>query len=136
MDIRSRLKLLIAPLVFTLLSNATAAQDRVRNLALKNGETVELFTIYQVARCRSILIGKPEVEVLDGTPELSFSIKDAMVVPRNATNCSQKVQGGILEVTANNVTEKKEAKVTIRINYKTKDGPRQNAGSYTISLYP
>lgn len=131
-----RLRMLALAMGFALPLNGLEAQERVRHLALKNGETVELFTIYSVARCRSILVGKPDVEVLEGPPELSFSIRDAMVVPRNATNCSQKVSGGILEVTAKNVTEPKEAKVTIRVNYSTKDGPRQNAGSYNISLFP
>lgn len=131
-----RLQLLMFLIVFSFPLHASKAQEHVRNLAMKNGETVELFTIYQVARCRSTLVGKPEVEVLEGPPELSFSIRDAMVVPRNATNCSQKVSGGILEVTAKNVTEHKEARVTIRVNYNTKDGPRQNAGSYNVSLFP
>ena len=119
-----------------LLVNGASAQERPRSLALKNGESTELFTVYSVAKCRSILVGEPDVEVLEGPPEVSVSYKEAMVVPRNAPNCTDKVKGGIVTATASNVNEQKVGKMTIRVKYTTKDGPRQSANVYNVSLFP
>ncbi len=38
--------------------------------------------------------------------------------------------------TAKEVKEPKEAKLTYRVKYKTKDGDRQTSNVYTISLFP
>ena len=63
----------------------TQGQQR---LAIKNGESVELHPIYYVSHCHSIMIGLPEIEVLEGPPELKLSIKksrccrDGRAVPR------------------------------------------------------
>lgn len=48
------------------------AQQRV---AVKNGETVELGTVYYISNCRSIMLGKPEIEVLDGPKEVELSAR-------------------------------------------------------------
>jgi hypothetical protein len=115
--------------------SSASAQAPVKK-ALKNGETLELFTVYSVARCRSIIVGKPKVEVLEGASELDFAVKSAMVMPRNAASCTDKVPGGIVTVTAKGITEEKELKVTLRVNYMTKDGPRTDARSYYFLLFP
>ncbi|MBX9847153.1 MAG: hypothetical protein K2Z80_35645 [Xanthobacteraceae bacterium] len=108
------------------------AQDRI---VIKNGETIELHSVYFVAKCRSIMVGLPEVEVLEGPQEVKLSIKEGEVLPRRF-NCAKPVQGGTLTATAKDITEPKAAKLTYRIKYKTKDGERQTARVYSVSLFP
>ena len=97
------------------------AQQR---LAVKNGETVELGTAYYISNCKSIALGKPEVEVLDGPKEVALSIKEGMVVPRKY-NCAKPVAGGTVLLTARDVAEPLDSTLTYRVKYKTKDGDRQ-----------
>lgn len=106
-----------------------------RRLAVRNGETVEIGSVYYVANCRSIMIGLPEIEVLEGPAAVALSIKEEPVLPRRQ-GCANKVAGGTLILTAKGVTEKTEVKLTYRLNYKTKDGPRQTSNSYVVSLFP
>ena len=108
------------------------AQQR---LAVKNGETVELGTAYYILNCKSIALGKPEVEVLDGPKEVALSIKEGMVVPRKY-NCAKPVAGGTVLLTARDVAEPLDSTLTYRVKYKTKDGDRQVSHVYKLSLFP
>lgn len=109
------------------------AQNRV--IALKAGESVELMTVYWVSNCRSIMVGLPEIEVLEGPKEVSLSMKQGMVLPRRQ-NCAARVPGGILIATAKDVKEPVEAKLTYRLMYKTKDGDRPRGYVLQLSLFP
>ena len=108
------------------------AQTRI---ALKSGETTELGLVYYISNCASIMVGNPEIEVLDGPPELTLSFKPGMVIPR-AQNCAKPVRGGTLILTAKEIDESKQATLTYRIKYKTKEGDRQRSGVYNVSLFP
>jgi hypothetical protein len=77
--------------------NAYAQADR--RIVLKAGETVELKTVYWVSNCKSIMIGLPEIEVLEGPSQVTLSVKESMVLPRRQ-NCANRVPGGILTATA------------------------------------
>jgi hypothetical protein len=114
------------------------AQSPEPGIALKSGESVDLGSLWYVARsnCKSIMIGTPEVEILEGPPELTLSVKEAMVLPRSLNNCSNKVAGAILTATAKDVKEPIHAKLTYRVKYKTKDGDRQLANVRDVSLFP
>jgi hypothetical protein len=46
------------------------------------------------------------------------------------------VAGGKVVATAKDVKEPKEAKLTIRLNYNTKEGERQSSSVYIVSLFP
>jgi hypothetical protein len=109
------------------------AQERI--IALKAGESVELHTVYWVLNCRSILVGVPEVELLEGPEQISLSIKKAMVLPRRQ-NCAKQVPGGIVIATAKDVKERLEGKMTYRVKYKTKDGDRPRGYAFRLSLFP
>ena len=111
------------------------AQADVRRLGLKSGENIELGPVYFVANCRSIMIGLPEIEILEGPPEVTLSIKEAQVLPRRQ-GCAAPVAGGKLMLSAKTVTEPREAKLIFRVKYKTKDGDRQISNSYIVSLFP
>ena len=60
------------------------AQTQPSRVALKNGEAIELTTVYFISNCRSIMIGLPEIETLEGHAELSLAIKEEQVVPRTS----------------------------------------------------
>jgi hypothetical protein len=111
------------------------AQDALRRLAVKNGESVDLGTVYYVSNCRSIMVGLPDIEVLEGPTGVAVSIREEPVLPRRQ-GCAAKVPGGTLVLTAKDVTEPAEAKLTYRVNYKTKDGPRQTSHTFMVALFP
>jgi hypothetical protein len=110
------------------------AQDAGR-IAVKNGESVDLGKVYYVSHCRSIMVGLPDIEVLEGPKSVALSIREEPVLPRRQ-GCAANVAGGTLVLTAKDVTEPAEAKLTYRVNYKTKDGPRQTSHSFMVSLFP
>lgn len=114
------------------LANVAQAQQR---LALKGGESVEVGSVYYVSNCRSIMVGIPEIEILESPELVTLSIKEGMVLPRRQ-NCANRVPGGTIVLTAKQVNEPVEAKLTYRIKYKTKDGDRQTSGVYNLSLFP
>jgi hypothetical protein len=120
---------------YLIMSSELKGQNVPQRLAIKNGESMELHPVYYVSHCHSIMIGLPEIEVLEGPPELRFSIREEPVLPRRQ-GCAAKVPGGTLLLMAKGVTEKMEAKLTYRVKYNTKDGPRQTSSAYIVSLFP
>lgn len=111
------------------------AQSTPQRLAIKNGESIDIGLVFFVLACRSIMIGLPEVEILEGPPQAALTIREEPVLPRRF-GCATKVAGGTLVLTVNGVTEKTEASLTYRLKYKTKDGPRQTSHTYIVSLFP
>ena len=117
------------------LSSAAAHGQNTLRVALKNGESVDIGPVYFITNCKSIVIGRPEVEILEGPPEVTVSIREEMVLPR-VQNCAQKVPGGTVVLTAKDLTASKEAKITYRVKYKTKDGDRQRGVVVNVPLFP
>jgi hypothetical protein len=117
------------------MTNELKGQNAPQRLAIKNGESIELHPVYYVSHCHSVMIGLPEIEVLEGPPELKLSIREEPVLPRRQ-GCAAKVPGGMLLLMAKGVTEKIEAKLTYRVKYSTKEGPRQTSSAYIVSLFP
>ena len=124
--------LAIVILAVALSAGGAVAQERI---ALKSGESLELGPVYWVANCRSIMIGLPDIEVLEGPVEVALSIKEGMVLPRRQ-NCGSRVAGGTLVVTAKDIKEPAETKLAYRLKYRTKDGERVRSNVYRVSLYP
>jgi hypothetical protein len=107
--------------------------QQTRHVALKSGESTELRNYYFVQHCRSIMIGNPVLDVLEGPEELAVSLKGGMKVPQQ---CTKPVLGGTVIATAKNVKAPKEAKLTIRLKFNTKVGERQSSNVYIVSLFP
>jgi hypothetical protein len=116
-------------------STVAQAQQPVRQLALKNGESVDIGTFYFVLNCRSILTALPMAELLEGPPQLSVAVTEAMIVPR-AEQCPNEVKGGRVTLSAKDVTQRSEAQITIRLKFPTKDGERQGSRQYKVTLFP
>ena len=104
-------------------------------IALKSGESTELGQLYWVSHCKSLLKSTPEVEVVDGPPGVTVSVKDAMVLPR-FQNCASRVPGGILVVSAKDIEDPSYTRLTIRVTYKTRDGDRKLSQVFNLSLIP
>jgi hypothetical protein len=119
----------------SLAASQALAQGEVRRLTVKNGESIDLYAVYWTANCRSVMLGLPEIEVLEGPREVSLSVREEPVLPRRQ-GCANKIPGGTLMLTAKGVTEPMEAKLAYRVKYKTKDGERQTSQVYIVSLYP
>jgi hypothetical protein len=106
------------------------------SVALKSGETTELTELYWVSsNCKSQLRGTPAVEVLDGPPGITVTVKDAMVVPRYQ-GCAKPVAGGKVMIAAKDIEDASYTRLTIRVTYKTRDGDRQRSAVYNLSLFP
>jgi hypothetical protein len=111
------------------------AENSPRSIALKNGESVDLLPVYGEKNCRSILTETPKVEVLEGPPEIKVMVREEMVAPRRAA-CKDKIKGGFVVVTANDVKARTEGKLTFRVKYKGKEGDRQTSHTYNLTLFP
>ena len=111
------------------------AQEKLPRIALRSGESVDLRNFFFIANCQSVLTSPTVVEVLEGPDEVTLKIRDEMVLPRGYS-CAKPVPGGVVVATAQGVMETKEAKLTFRLKYNTKQGPRQNSNTYIVSLYP
>jgi hypothetical protein len=113
----------------------SAAVDAQSGIALKSGESTELQSVYWVINCASIVVGSPQIEILEGPAELNLAIKEGMVIPRRQ-NCAKPVPGGTVVATAKDVKEPTQARLTYRIKFKTKVGDRQESHVYNVSLFP
>jgi hypothetical protein len=113
---------------------AETQQDE-RKVALKSGESVVLRQFIFVSNCISMLTAPTTIDVLQGADEVSLSVREQMVVPLTR-NCPNPVPGGVVVATAKTIDQPKEVKITYRLNYTTKTGPRQSSNSYIISLFP
>jgi hypothetical protein len=109
------------------------AQHAPRRIALKSGESTELRNFYAVQQCRSILIGTPVLDVLEGPKELAVTFKERAKIP---AKCTKPVPGGTVIATAKEIKTPKEARLTIRLKFKTRIGERQTSNSYIVSLLP
>jgi hypothetical protein len=82
----------------------TAGADAQPLIALKSGESTELPDVVWWVNCRSIVVGNPEIEILEGPEEVTLALKPKMVVPRRG-NCAKPVPGWSVTATAKDVKE-------------------------------
>jgi hypothetical protein len=122
------------------LANAEAKAQTVYfdvlTVALKSGESAELADVYYIgSHCQSLLKAVPEVEVLEGPPGVTATIKEDKIVPRTF-GCTKPVPGGKLIITAKEVEEYGRARLVLRVKMKTSSGERQWSRDVNISLIP
>jgi hypothetical protein len=122
--------------VFASLIGGCISAQAVETVALKSGETVELNNLFWVANCRSLLTGPMRVEILQGPPEITASIREQNIVP-HVLNCPKAVKGGVLLLSAaKDVKTKIQAKVVLRVKYPTVDGDRQKSFDLDAVVVP
>jgi len=135
-QVKSVLAIACVTLAASLAISGARAQQAPRHIALKSGESTELRKFYFVdGHCRSLMIGTPVLDVLEGPEEVTVTLKEDPVVP-SKSKCTNRVPGGAVIATAKEVKAKKEAKLTIRLKFKTRIGERQSSSSYAVSLFP
>src|SRR5829696_5621550 len=78
---------------------SASAEGFVPTISLKSGESIDLMNVFFVVNCRSVLKATPQVEILDGPPQVSAAVREGMVLPRIA-NCAKPVKGGTIVLTA------------------------------------
>jgi hypothetical protein len=105
-------------------------------VAIKGGETIELGNLFFVVNCRSLLKGPMTVEILEGPPDVTASIKEQQIVP-HIQNCAKPVAGGILLLTAaKEIPARTQAKLILRVKYPTVDGERQKSRDIDLTMLP
>jgi hypothetical protein len=114
-------------------AQAQLSQAIMTEVALKSGETVDLSDISWTINCKNFLKGVPEVEILQGPPGVTASIKEKMVLPR-IKQCPNRVRGGTLSVSANDVTEDSTSVLLLRLKYPTLEGRRDRNWSVRVVL--
>jgi hypothetical protein len=141
MNISAKTLLAILPIGIAAALGGAESQAQTRaivgspNIALKSGESAELGNLYFISNCKSVLTSTPTVEVLDGPPGVTVSIKEEMVMAR-AQKCAAPIKGGKLFVAAGDIQDQSFSTLTLRITYKTRDGERKLSQSYNLELFP
>ena len=138
-----RSKLLVAFAVFGFASLGSAISSgaqtiyfSVLNVALKNGESIQLGEVFYIStECRSLLTGTPEVEIMDGPPGVAVTIKKAMVVPRSV-GCAKEIPGGKIMISANDIEDYSHTRMVVRIKYPTKSGDILRSRHINVTLFP
>ena len=113
----------------------TMALSGVATIALKSGESTEVGNLYYVTNCKSLLKSTPEVEILDGPPGVTASIKEDMILPR-FQKCASPVKGAKLVLAANGIEDSSFSTLTLRVTYRTRDGDRKLSHIFNLSLLP
>src|SRR6266852_420449 len=98
MRVRHRLILLATTIQVAFAFSCAGTAHGQTRIVLKSGESTEFGPTYWIANCKSLVIGLPVIEVLEGPPELILTFKEGMVTARRQ-NCPNKVAGGTVVVT-------------------------------------
>lgn len=106
-----------------------------QTMALKSGESEEVIDLYYVQNCISLLNSPPQVEVVDGPPGVTASLKEDMVLPR-FQKCPGKVKGAKLMVSAGTVEDPSFSQLTVRVTFDTREGIRKQTFVINLSLIP
>jgi hypothetical protein len=121
---------------FASLSGGCISAQAAETVALKSGETVDLNNVFWIVNCRSLLTGPMRVEILEGPPEITASIREQNIIP-HVQNCAKPVKGGVLLLTAaKDLQTKIQAKVVLRVKYPTVDGEKQRSFDLDAVVVP
>jgi len=82
--------------------HAGGQEPAPRSFSIKSGESVDLGTTYWIRfnDCLSLLTAFAGVDVLEGPPEVTLSIREQEVYPRQQSCQNNKVPGGVVVATA------------------------------------
>lgn len=106
-----------------------------QDISLKAGESADLGAVFWQNNCVSILKNIAGVDMLDGPPGVELGIREESVVARRQ-QCPNKLPGGVVILTAKEITKKFSGTIKYRVRYNTEDGEKQSTHSKEISLFP
>jgi len=104
-------------------------------VGVRSGESIDLNAVYWISNCQSLLKRFRGVEILQGLPGLTLTIREEPVYARRQ-NCRDKVRGGTVVLTATGVDAKESGTLEYRVLYDTEDGPRESLHTRKIVVYP
>jgi hypothetical protein len=105
-------------------------------LSLKNGEKIDLPAVFWINNCQSRLTKLAGIDLLEGPPGLTLSLREEMVLPSARYNCSKKVPGATVVLSANGFTSKYEGTISYRVRYVTDDGNMQSSHKAKVQVFP
>jgi hypothetical protein len=107
--------------------SSAKAQDDIRLVSIKGGETLQVGVVTLVtSTCDPLFLSFEGIDILEAPPELSLKLEPGIVRTFTTTrDCPKPVNGGTIMATAKDVTVPKEGKLTIRVRMKTKQGRSQ-----------
>ena len=121
----------LAAATISCLSATAAAQD----LTLKTGESGDLFGVYWVMNCRSILKKVVHVDIVSGPPELKAALREEPVLAKRQ-GCVDKVPGATVVLSLDPIAKEWEGTVRLRVRYATDEGDRQSNHMVKVLLVP
>src|SRR5262245_30173653 len=113
-------------------AKAQTIQFTAQNIALKSGESTEIAQVFFIgSSCQSLLKAPPEVEIMQGPPGVTATIRHEKVVPRGWA-CANPVPGGKLIISANDIEDYSRTRMVVRIRMKTSIGDRESSKDINI----
>ena len=105
-------------------------------LSLKNGEKADYGPVFWISNCQSRLVKFAGIDMLDGPPGLTLSLREESVAPLARYKCSNKVPGAIVVLSANGFTSKYSGTISFRVRYLTEDGAKQSSHKANVEVFP
>lgn len=124
----------LAAVVAAVLAFAGAPAS-AQDLTLKSGESSDLFGVYWIANCKSILKGFGGVDIVSGPPELKASLREEPVAAKRQ-GCAEKVPGAMVVLSLAPIAKEWEGTVRLRVRYSTEEGDKQSNHMVKVLLVP
>ena len=117
---------------------AGGQESSLKSFSLRSGESVDLGPTYwiRLSDCVSMLAAFAGVDVLEGSPEVTLSIREQEVHPRQQNCQDNRVPGGVVVATAKDVQARSSSVLKYRVRYNTREGLTQSSHSVQLNLYP
>jgi hypothetical protein len=109
------------------------AQDVI---SLKNGEKADIGIVFWINNCVSRLAKFAGIDMLEGPTGLTLSLREETVMPSARYNCSTKVPGATVVLSASGFKAKYEGTISYRVRYITQDGDKQSSHKAKIQVFP
>jgi hypothetical protein len=107
--------------------------------SIKEGETLLLRNLGLVTTdCRSMLQHFDGIDILVGPPEVTLKFEPAKVNVSTLAGkvCETPVSGGNLMISANGVTDQREADLIFRLRYTSQNAPQTATPRYHLLMFP
>jgi hypothetical protein len=115
-DGHAQMRTLVAITMLTIGGQAMAqSPSPPETISIRDGETVPLDNVYWIstATCQSLIKSVPQVEMMEGPPEISLKFEPGKVLALRQ-NCKKEVDGGRIMATAKGVIQSMGVMLTSR----------------------